>query len=711
MSSPSRPLVALVGNPNTGKTTVWNALTGNHARVGNYPGVTVERRVGLMAMPDGNGVDLLDVPGTYSLVARTREEQIAIEAVLGLQGQTRPELVVVCVDATNLERSLYLVLQLLEFGIRVVVALTMMDEAGASAPDADRLADKLGCKVVPIAAHRRKGLDGLRAAVATTLKAPTPAPRWVWSPSPSLRGKLDTILATLPSGWPSSDATALWALMSIGAEDELLGIPAPLREAVAIDDDIAKPLDDEAITGRYRWLDAEIHPLVSTPPDRRKTERLDRVLIHPVSGLVVFALLMFGIFQALFLGADPIITAIEDVFSWMGDGIRGALPVSVFTDFLVDGLVAGVGSVVVFLPQILMLFFFLGLLESSGYMARIAFLMDRLMRTMNLHGRAFVPMLSGFACAVPAIMATRTMERRRDQILTMMVIPLTTCSARLPIYTLLIASLIPATYLGGWLPVQALMMVGMYGFSIVSTLVVAWVLSRTVRPLRAKRLPFVIELPPYRLPIFGDVVRMMLRRAGNFLSDAGRIIVVGSVVLWALLYFPRPDAATMASWRTQMAASNPGATEDADALERSFRLEQSYAGRMGQAMEPVLSPVGFDWKIGVGIIGAFAAREVFVATMGVVYGIGGDVDEENPRLRDRIRAERHPDGSVVYTPLVGVTLMIFFALACQCMSTLAAVRRETRSLAWPTFLFGYMTVLAWVVSLIVYQGGRMLGLG
>jgi len=705
------PLVALIGNPNTGKTTVWNALTGNHAQVGNYPGVTVERRVGWMAIPGGNGVNLLDVPGTYSLVARTGEEQIAIKAVLGLQGQLGPELVVVCVDATNLERSLYIVLQFLEFGMRVVVALTMVDEAAASAPDPEKLSARLGCKVVPLAAHRRQGLDGLRAAIATALKDDVPPPSWRWSPSPILRSKLDLITESLPAEWPKNDATALWALMSVGAEDELVGIPPALRAAVAIDDKAAQPLDDEAIIGRYRWLDTEIHPLVAKPPDRLRTERIDRLLIHPVSGLMIFAVLMFSIFQALFLGADPIITAIEDVFAWVGAGVRSTLPVSMFTDFVVDGLIAGVGAVVVFLPQILMLFFFLGLLESSGYMARIAFLMDRLMRTMNLHGRAFIPMLSGFACAVPAIMATRTMERKRDRILTMMVIPLTTCSARLPIYTLLIASLIPATLVGGWLPVQGLMMVGMYGFSIVSTLLVAWVLSRTLRPLRAKRLPFVIELPPYRMPIFGDVVRMMLRRAGSFLTDAGRIIVVGSIALWALLYFPRPSPEALSSWRTELAANDTGAPEDVEGLERGFRLEQSYAGRLGQAMEPVLSPLGFDWKIGVGIIGAFAAREVFVATMGVVYGIGGDVDEQTPRLRDRIRAERHRDGSVVYTPLVGITLMIFFALACQCMSTLAAVRRETRSLAWPTFLFGYMTILAWVVSFAVYQGGRMLGLG
>jgi ferrous iron transport protein B len=369
-----------------------------------------------------------------------------------------------------------------------------------------------------------------------------------------------------------------------------------------------------------------------------------------------------------------------------------------------EGLLSGVGAVVVFLPQILLLFFFLGLLEDSGYMARVAYLVDRVMRAMNLHGRAFVPILSGFACAVPAIMATRTMERRRDRLLTMLVVPLTTCSARLPVYTLIIASLFPRKKVLGLFPVQGLLMVFMYAFGIVTALLAAAILSRAIKTLRARRLPFVIELPPYRLPRLRDVLHMMWERSRSFLSEAGTVIVAGSMILWVLLTFPRtPLPAGTAQPPTAQAAA------EQDKAVRAARLQHSFAGRLGHGIEPALAPLGFDWKIGIGVIGAFAAREVFVSTMGVVYGVGGGADEQDASLRDKIRAERHPDGRPVYTPLAGLSLMIFFALSCQCMSTLAVVRRETNSLRWPIFLFAYMTVLAWVVSLIVYQGGRFFG--
>jgi ferrous iron transport protein B len=410
------------------------------------------------------------------------------------------------------------------------------------------------------------------------------------------------------------------------------------------------------------------------------------------------------VFQALFAWAEPAIRLIEAVFARLGDGVRALLPAGLVADFLAEGLLAGVGAVVVFLPQILLLFFFLGLLEDSGYMARVAYLVDRIMRALNLHGRAFVPMLSGFACAVPAILATRTMERRRDRLLTMLVVPLTTCSARLPVYTLVIASLFPRRKVAGLFPVQGLLMVFMYAFGIASALLAAAVLSRAVKPLRARHLPFVIELPPYRLPRLRDVLHMMWARSRSFLTEAGTVIVAGSIVLWVLLSFPRApvQAAPAADTVTQQ--------EHAD-LDRALRLRHSYAGRLGHTVEPLLHPLGFDWKIGIGIIGAFAAREVFVSTMGVVYGVGTGADEQSRSLREKIRAERRPDGRPVYTPLVGLTLMIFFALSCQCMSTLAVVRRETNSLRWPAFLFGYMTVLAWVVGAGVYQGGRLLGFG
>jgi ferrous iron transport protein B len=710
--SVTRPLVALAGNPNAGKTTLFNALTGSRARVGNYPGVTVEKRLGQLELEGLGTVDVLDVPGTYSLVARTGEEQVALQAVVGLRGERRPDAVVVCVDTTALVRGLYLVLQLQELGLPVLVALTMSDEAGPAAPDPQLLAQRLGCPVVPVVAPRKQGLGELGAAVARRLADTGASPRWHWAPSRPLEEAIARVHAALPPEWPANDAMALWALMSLDAagDDELEGIPPALRTAVEQEAEEARAIDDEAICARYRWLDAQVQPLVKKAPDRRRSEQVDRVLIHPVAGLFLFLLIMFVMFQTLFAWADPIIGLVDGAFVALGGGLKRALPEGLLASVLADGIVAGVGAVVAFLPQILMLFFFLGLLEDSGYMARVAYLMDRIMRSMNLHGRAFVPILSGFACAVPAIMATRTMERRRDRLLTMMVVPLTTCSARLPVYTLIIASLFPSQRVLGILPTRGLLMVFMYAFGIVMALLAALVLSHSIKQLKARRLPFVIELPPYRLPRLKDVVQMMWERSRLFLTEAGKVIVVCSLALWVLTTFPREPAQPSRDYpaETSRATSDEARTAVAQAHEAE-RIQQSYAGRLGHAIEPLIAPLGFDWKIGIGLIGAFAAREVFVSTLGIIYGAGDAADEQSVGLRDRLRAERRADGSPVYTPLVGLTLMIFFALSCQCMSTLAVVRRETASYRWPLFLFGYMTVLAWVVSLAVYQGGRALG--
>jgi ferrous iron transport protein B len=718
-----RPLVALAGNPNTGKTTLFNALTGSRAKVGNYPGVTVDRRVARLALPGGGAADLLDIPGTYSLVARSAEEQIALAAMIGA-GMPRPDAVVVCVDATQPLRGLYLVMQAQELGLRTVVALTMVDEAKRAAPPSRSLASLFGCPVVDVDGRRRHGMDGLVAAIAQRLgeaaasagaepgPAPLLAPVWRWTPSDELAVHIARVRQALPDGWPQSDAMALWALQSIDGEDELAGVPDAVRAAVPERAEGVRAagawIDDEAILARWAWLDKHVAPLVAVPPDRSLTERIDRVLLNRVAGFGVFLAIMFIVFQSLFTWADPAISLVEICFKWLGDFARGHLGEGIFADFVVDGVIAGFGSVVVFLPQILLLFFFIGLMEDSGYMARVAVLMDRIMKTMNLHGRAFVPMMSGFACAVPAVMATRTMERQRDRLLTMMVVPLMTCSARLPVYTLIIASLYPAGHVLGVFPVQGLMMIGMYLFSTITALAAAWVLSRRLKPLRAKRLPFVIELPPYRVPRLRDVVRMMWQRSSMFLREAGTVILACTIALWALLSFPRHTEtdydALVAAAPTEQAVQQLENARDGE------RLQHSYGGRLGRAIEPAIAPLGFDWKIGIGIIGAFAAREVFVSTMGVVYSAGGDVDENSATLRRRIRAEVHEDGRPVYTPLTGLSLMIFFALACQCMSTLAVVKRETGGYRWPLFLFAYMTTLAWLMSFAVYQGGVLLGL-
>jgi ferrous iron transport protein B len=722
----ARPQLVLAGNPNVGKTTLFNALTGSSAKVSNYPGITVEAASGALALPGGRIADLHDLPGTYSTNARSAEEQIALDAVVGLDGAPTPDAVIVCVDATQAARAAYLLLQCQELGARCVVALTMVDEAGAAAPSTRELGAVLGCEVVAVTARTRRGLDELRAAVDRALRSERRA-IWHWQPGPALRARLDAVRAALPGTWRSTtrygaplpaadDALALWALTCIeprtgGPDDDELEVPDALRAAVVAE---PAPRDDEAVLARWAWLDREIPPLVHRPPDRSRTERIDQVLLHRVAGFAAFIGVMTVLFMSLFWWAAPVMDAIDQGFKWTGDQLHGVLGDGVFTDFLVQGVIGGVGAVMVFLPQILLLFLFLGFLEDCGYLARVAYLMDRIMRSMNLHGRAFVPMLSGFACAVPAILATRTMERRRDRILTMMVVPLMTCSARLPVYTLVIGALIPGSR---W--VQGLLMVGMYLFSVVTALIAAWVMSKTVKPLKAKRLPFVIELPPYRWPRLGGVVRMMWGKSSMFLREAGTVILACSIALWALLYFPRHmpegspeyDALVEHAPSAEAKAAAVVARAAAQADQQARQLEHSYGGRLGHAIEPAIRPLGFDWKIGVGIVGAFAAREVFVSTLGIVYAVGTDADYRSEPLRTALRDAKGEGGKRAYTPLVGLSLMIFFALACQCMSTLAVVRRETGGLRWPVFLFGYMTVLAWITSFCVYQGGRLLGFG
>ncbi len=705
--------VVLAGNPNVGKTTLFNALTGAMAKVSNYPGITVDRRRGTLELSAGPA-DLHDLPGTYSLNARSAEEQIALDAIAGLGDAPAPDVVIACLDATQLARSAYLLLQCQELGARCVVALTMVDEAGAAAPDTAALAEVLGCEVVAVTARTKRGLAELRAAVARAAAAPHRV-AWRWTPSPALRAHLDAVIPTLPAAWRGAghaqDALALWALTCIdsGAEgDELANIAPALRTAVearAADAGI----DDASVLARWRWLDEHVAKLPKAHPDRSRTERIDRVLLHRVIGFAVFMAVMAVMFMSLFWWAAPVMDAIDHGFKGLGGLVRDALGDGIVTDFLVDGVIGGVGSVLVFLPQILLLFLFLGFLEDCGYLARVAYLMDRIMRTMNLHGRAFVPMLSGFACAVPAIMATRTMERRRDRILTMMVVPLMTCSARLPVYTLIIGALIPGSHL-----MQGLLMVGMYLFSVVTALCAAWVMSKTIKPLQAKRLPFLIELPPYRFPRIADVLRMMWSKASVFLREAGTVILACSIALWALLYFPRELPKGSPDYDALIAsAPTDDARADLEASRGAAHLEASFGGHIGHAIEPAIAPLGFDWKIGVGIVGAFAAREVFISTLGIVYAVGGDADAQSEPLRAKLHDAKRGDGATghAYTPLVGLSLMIFFALACQCMSTLAIVRRETGSLRWPAFLFTYMTALAWIVSFIVYQGGKLLGFG
>jgi ferrous iron transport protein B len=723
--------VALAGNPNTGKTALFNAITGLRQKVGNYPGVTVERKVGRVSLPSGQVASCVDLPGCYSLVARSEDEQIAHDVLVGQMEETpEPDAVVIIVDASNLQRNLYLATQILEMGTPCLVALNMMDVAERAGIEIDlaRLSRELGVPVVPTVAVREQGIDELRAALAQTLESSSAAvapARRSWRMEEPIEQRVASLAAELTrhnTRRQRADAEAIWLLSSVRENDELVGINPHIRSQVlgiqAELESAGTPFRAAEIQARYDWIEAVTQRCVRLGERRGAdwTRRLDSLFTHRVLGPLLFFALMALVFQSIFSWADPAIGVIEDLFAALSAGVQAVLPEGPLRDLITEGVIAGAGNVVVFLPQILVLFLAIGLLEDSGYMSRAAYMMDRIMARVGLHGRAFIPLLSSFACAIPGVMATRTIENRRDRLVTILVAPLMSCSARLPVYAMVIAALFEADRsVAGVFTLGGLILFAMYLFSIVAAVGMAFVFKSTI--LRGPRPPLILELPPYRLPQAGVVLRNMWDRSALFLKRAGTVIMAVTIVLWGLLSYPknlelsRGFAAEAA--RIEAAGMDPQARSEAlealEAEESSERLRGSYAGRLGRLIEPAIAPLGFDWKIGIGLIGSLAAREVLVSTLGVVYGVG-EADEESVSLRESLRNERRPDGSRVYTPLVGISLMVFFVLACQCMATLAVVRRETNSWRWPLFMFGYMTALAWLGSAVVCQGGRLLGL-
>lgn len=644
-------MIALTGNPNAGKTTLFNTLTGLKQKVANYPGVTVERKMGRWAF-GSTGVRLIDLPGLYSLDASSIDEEIALEVLTGkIEGSERPDAVVAVVDATNLERNLYLVTQLIELELPVVVALTMMDvfEKEEHTIDIKKLSDMLGVPVVAVQSATGRGIEELGEAV----------------------------------------------LSSAGSSVE---VPEGLRIA-----------DGNKIFNRYKFVSNIVQETVRHN-DRRAhqiADRIDSVLTHKFWGIVVLLGILLLIFHAIFSWAAIPTDLLDEGFGSLADAARSVMPEGMVADLVADGIIAGVGGVLVFLPQILLLFFFIAILEDSGYMARAAFLLDKLMGRIGLHGKAFLPMLSSFACAIPGVMATRTIEDRRDRLATIMVAPFMSCSARLPVYTLMIGAFFAGQTVLGFVSLGAVIMLAMYMLGIIAAIVVAFVLKRTL--LRSAPSPFVMEMPPYRMPAIRTVLQSMFERAWLFVKRAGTVILAISIVLWALTYFPRPAEADDRA--VEIAQTSETDAETAAVIEESLHLQNSYAGMLGHAIEPAIQPLGFDWKIGVALIASFAAREVLVSTLSIIYNVGDDADEESPSLISAIREAKRPDGTLVWTPLTAVTVMVFFVLAMQCMSTVAVVRRETNSWAWTLFMVGYMTVLAYAAAFVTYQGGKLLGFG
>lgn len=686
---PVRRRIAIAGNPNCGKSTIFNALTGLRQKVGNYPGVTVERKEGTFFGSHGEQMALLDLPGSYSLQVRSPDEAVARDVLLGrLHGERRPDLVICVVDAANLERNLYLLAQMLEVHIPLVLVLNMVDmaEAAGMRIDVEALSTELGVPVMPMVASKGVGLVELRQAVS---RSPLPT-LGNTAPLPSVIQEEVTALAlALPSSAQAAEAEALLlltlhdrALEEFTAQDPAIGEAA--KNAQSRIRQIGLDPISAVVDARYEWIQAICKKSFSqTGNDEHKlsaSDKLDQILTHPVYGWSAFLGAMLLMFLCIFTLAQYPMTWIENGFAWLQQTVGGILPPGDFNGLITDGIIAGVGGVVVFLPQIMILYFFLGIMEDTGYMARAAFIMDRVMSSVGLHGKSFIPLLSSFACAIPGVMAARTIENPKDRLVTIMIVPLMSCSARLPVYGLMISMFIPAS---NFLE-KSFIMLSMYLLGIVTAFAMAWLFKKTL--LKGETPMLLLELPPYRLPAFNTVALRMWERALLFLRKAGTVILALSVVLWALMTYPKP----------------------ADDEPKSEALAASAAGRMGHMIEPLIKPLGYDWKIGIGLIGSFAARELFVGTMSIVYNVESKDDDIAP-LSQTMGREMHDNGQAVFTPLVCISLMVFYVLAMQCISTVAIVRRETNSWRWPLFQLGYMTGLAWIGSFIVYQGGRLIG--
>lgn len=739
--------VALLGNPNTGKSTLFTALAGVRQRIGNYPGVTVEKKTGTLVHEEWR-LELIDLPGTYSLAPRSPDEMVAVDVLLGRRHeQARPDAVLCIVDASNIERNLYLVNQVLELELPTVVALNMTDlaEVRGLRIDAARLAARLGVAVVPVQANRRKGIADLKAALLAALASPaadraSPFPEafrreladletWLADRTKETNGRLPRYLVERllldTSGYLEQSLELGSHLEADGSveQNRVEQNRAEIRERLIASRrrlaDCGCPVPAIEAMARYAWVEEVLEGVVARPTRHVETvsDRIDRVLTHRLWGTLVFVLVMLAVFASIFVVAKTPMAWIDSAMGWLGDVVASRMAPGAFESLLVDGVIGGVGGVLVFLPQILFLFFFIGILEDCGYMARAAYLMDKLMVRVGLSGKSFIPLLSSFACAIPGVMAARVIENRRDRLTTILVAPLMSCSARVPVYMLMTAAFIPEPV---WL--QVLAIVAMYLLGILAAMAVALVLKRSL--LRGPTPPFVLELPSYKWPSPLLVFQRMVERGWSFVQRAGTLILAVSIVVWAATYYPHNVRVVEAPFRAErealgarlksLPADDPGraALEDelTDVENRvaGAYQRQSVLGRIGRFIEPAVKPLGWDWRIGCAVIASFPAREVVVGTLGVIYNVGSDVDEGAGRTRLAAamqQARWDGSGKKVYNVPVALSLMVFFSLCAQCAATLAVIKRETNSWGWPVFTFAYMTGLAYLAALATYQVG------
>lgn len=694
--------IALVGNPNSGKTSLFNALTGLNQKVGNFPGVTVDKKTGRVSLEDNMQAELIDLPGTYSLYPRRADEWVAYKVLMGADTDIQPDLVLLVADASNLKRNLLFCSQIIDLKIPVVMALTMNDIAAKKdiRIDIGGLQAELGIPVVAVNPRKNKGLNELKKALAQLAKMPAGLPARPFMDTRKLApGPVDAVKELFPE---LSEYAGIHYLIN----HENFPLPDSLQEQVEqieIDHGFnPTKTQAEEILQRYTRIRQIMQQHVVEPGPLEKklfTDKLDHLLLHRTWGYVILLVVLFLLFQSIFWLARFPMDGIEWIFQGIEKWLNLSLPNTWWSDLLVNGLVAGLSGILVFIPQIMILFGLITILEDTGYMARISFLSDRMMRKAGLNGKSVMPMISGFACAVPAIMSARNIENRKERLLTILVTPLMSCSARLPVYTILISLVVDDKYYFGFLSIQGLVMMALYAMGTVMALIVSYVMKWVVK-IREKSF-FILELPIYRSPRWKNVGITMVEKARIFVFDAGKVIMVISLLLWFLSSFgPGNRMQQVTTHYETMIAQHP---ESADSLKRhaaSEKLMNSYAGILGKTIEPVIRPLGFDWKIGIALITSFAAREVFVGTMATLYSVG---ETDDNSLRQKMESARRADGSKVYTLPAAFSLMIFYVFAMQCMSTLAVVRRETKSWKWPVFQFVYMTGLAYLMSFCVFQ--------
>ena len=695
--------IALVGNPNSGKSSLFNALTGLNQKVGNFPGVTVDKKTGWIELADKKIAKIVDLPGSYSLYPRRKDESISYRVMMGLDKEIKPNLTIIVADAGNLKRNLLYATQLIDLKKEVILVLTMMDIAikQGQVIDVPKLQQELGIPVLPVNPRTKEGVEKLKnyiSALTENRKAPE---KTFYAPASEYADTVRKAQDIIPE---LSEYAALHILTQKERffEDEKLQ-----NELVKVKESSMLPaerLQGEEILFRYKIIDriiAQCVEIKSTYIKRNAENKADRFLLHPLWGYLFLLFVLFILFQSIFWLAEYPMTTIEHLFVQAENFLTPLLPATWYADLLLQGLLPGLSGIFVFIPQIMILFGLIGILEETGYMARISFLTDKVMRKVGLNGKSVMPMISGFACAVPAIMSVRNIENRKERLLTILITPLMSCSARLPVYTILIALVIPNESVLGILSLQGLVMMGLYLFGVFVALAVAWIAGRFIR-LQEKSF-FLLELPVYKVPQWKNVFYMMIEKAKIFITDAGKVILVISLILWALSsYGPAEKMKQTAAYYDSVISLHPESENSLSVEKEAALLSESYAGHLGKMLEPVIQPLGYDWKIGIALITSFAAREVFVGTMATLYSVGGN-EEDLQTLREKMASAKRKDGSKVYSLATGVSLMLFYLLAMQCMSTLAVVKRETNSWKWPIIQLLYMSGLAYLISLVAFQ--------